>query len=398
MTAWPVVRLDEIAEVRLGRQRSPKNHIGDDMRPYLRAANVGWDGLRLEDVKKMNFTAGEFNTYRLEPGDLLLSEASGSRAEVGKPAIWQGEIADCAFQNTLLRVRPRKADPRFLLHYFRYLAATGGFADRSRGVGIFHLGRKALARLPTPLPPIDEQRRIAGVLDKAEAVRAQRLRSVRVLDELAHSTFEEILAGSHGHEHWKLLTVAQVGEVQGGLQVTTTRNDLPTKLPYLRVANVHRGSLDLREIKLLGVTAPELARTRLQAGDLLVVEGHGNAEEIGRAAVWDGSIDTCVHQNDLIRVRLDESRVLPYFAEAYLNSPHGRRHLLRAANTTSGLNTIGTRIVKEAPLAMPPMQLQRLFVDQVTRIRMVKERLMRHARELAALNASMQARAFRGEL
>ena len=140
-----LVALDEIAEVRLGRQRSPKNHKGTHMRPYVRAANVGWFDWKLDDVKQMNFTDSEMDSYRLRPGDLLLGEASGSAKEVGKPALWNAEIADCAFQNTLIRVRPSYAvDPRYLLHYFGFQASSGAFARNSRGVGIFHLGRKAL--------------------------------------------------------------------------------------------------------------------------------------------------------------------------------------------------------------------------------------------------------------
>ena len=135
------------------------------MRPYIRAANVTWAGLDLSDVKTMNFTDAEMATYRMEPGDIVLSEASGSPGEVGKPALWSGEISDCAFQNTLIRVRPREHDPKFLVHYFRYLALDGQFVEYSRGVGIHHIGRARLASWPTPLPPIDEQHRIVSLLE-----------------------------------------------------------------------------------------------------------------------------------------------------------------------------------------------------------------------------------------
>jgi type I restriction enzyme, S subunit len=162
---WEIRRLDAIADVRLGRQRSPKNHSGPNMRPYLRAANVDWHGLRLDDVKQMNFTDDEMKVYRLEPGDLLLGEASGSPDEVGKPALWNGEIAECAFQNTLLRVRSNSAEPRYLLHWFRHLALSGQFAAQSRGVGIHHIGRAKLAAWPIPLPPVEEQLRIVEALE-----------------------------------------------------------------------------------------------------------------------------------------------------------------------------------------------------------------------------------------
>ena len=157
--------LDEVAEVRLGRQRSPRNHEGPVMKPYLRAANVTWAGLALDDVKEMAFTDREMDVYRLEDGDLLLSEASGSAGEVGKPAIWRGELKDCAFQNTLLRVRTREIDPHFLLHYFRHAARIGTFSKTSRGVGIHHLGRGALAKMMVPVPNPEEQTALAAELD-----------------------------------------------------------------------------------------------------------------------------------------------------------------------------------------------------------------------------------------
>ena len=102
---WQTVPLSEIAEVRLGRQRSPKRAVGPNMRPYMRAANVTWQGISLHDVKEMDFTPDDFATYALQRGDRLLSEASGSASEVGKPAIWNDEVQDCCFQNTLIRVR-----------------------------------------------------------------------------------------------------------------------------------------------------------------------------------------------------------------------------------------------------------------------------------------------------
>lgn len=162
---WRLRPLSDLAEVRLGRQRAPRNHSGDHMRPYLRAANVGWGGLRLEDINAMNFTDAEMLTYRLEPGDILLSEASGSPGDVGKPALWDGEIKDCAFQNTLIRVRTYDAAPRFLLYFFKYLALSGQFVEPSRGVGIHHLTRARLASWPTPDAPLKEQWRIVNILE-----------------------------------------------------------------------------------------------------------------------------------------------------------------------------------------------------------------------------------------
>ena len=162
---WEKVPLSEIAEIRLGRQRSPKRAVGPNMRPYMRAANVTWNGISLHDVKEMDFTPEEFGTYALRRGDLLLSEASGSASEVGKPAVWNEEVPGCCFQNTLIRVRaPEPLVPFLHLHFYKD-ALTGEFARAARGVGIHHLGAKTLSGWEVHLPPPGEQRRIVETVD-----------------------------------------------------------------------------------------------------------------------------------------------------------------------------------------------------------------------------------------
>jgi type I restriction enzyme S subunit len=99
----------------------------------------------------------------------------------------------------------------------------------------------------------------------------------------------------------------------------------------------------------------------LEPGDLLFVEGHGNPLEVGRVAVWDGSIASCTHQNHLIRARLDTKALLPIFACSLLNSHGGRQSLLRAGKTTSGLSTISAQNVKDAKVMLPPLDLQAKF-------------------------------------
>ena len=159
---WISTTIGEVADVQLGRQRSPKHHTGKQMRPYLRAANVTWNGISVEDVKEMNFNDREFERYRLEPGDLLLNEASGTPNEVGKPVIWDGEIEECCFQNTLLRLRPREVNLDYLYWYCYLSALTGRFGEAGRGVNIRHLGKRGLSRFPIPVAPRSEQTLIAG--------------------------------------------------------------------------------------------------------------------------------------------------------------------------------------------------------------------------------------------
>ena len=186
---WVWASLALIGEVRLGRQRSPKRAQGPHMRPYLRAANVTWHGLDLSDVKEMDFSPNEQEIYRLHRGDILLAEASGSADEVGKPAIWDEQIEDCCFQNTLIRIRVFPEVVPYLYYHLLSDARSGALGRAARGVGIHHLGAQRTESWVIALPPIAEQRRIVAeverrlsVIQQAEATveanltRAERLR------------------------------------------------------------------------------------------------------------------------------------------------------------------------------------------------------------------------------
>jgi type I restriction enzyme S subunit len=232
-----------------------------------------------------------------------------------------------------------------------------------------------------------------------EGLIAQRKQHLQQLDDLLKSVFLEMFGDPVRNEMgWETHPLGSIGDVQGGLQVTTKRNDYELVAPYLRVANVYRDRLNLSEIKRIGLKPAELNRVRLQAGDLLVVEGHGNPEEIGRCAVWDGSIENCVHQNHLIRVRVDASQMTPLYASFFINSPGGRQQMFRAGKTTSGLNTISSKNVKETMVAIPPLGLQNGFCSIVEKVEGIKSRYLQSLTGLENLYGALSQHAFKGEL
>ena len=287
-----------------------------------------------------------------------------------------------------------RLDRQFLLHYLRTPQMVAHAANNAVGINLPRLSPKVLELFEIPVPLIEEQRRIAAVLDAAEALRTKRRQALAKLESLTQAIFIEMFGLGEGEKR----PLGHLAEVQGGLQVTWKRKELPIHVPYLRVANVYRGSLDLSKVKILQVTEREIERTRLERGDLLVVEGHGNKDEIGRVGIWDGSIDPCVHQNHLIRVRCDRQQLLPRFAEVFMNSWVGRRALLRAANSTSGLNTISTTDVRDVQIPLPPFSDQQRFVEATIHVDQQQKMMSTADAELGALFAALQQRAFRGEL
>ena len=193
--------LRTLAEVRLGRQRTPKDADGPHMVPYLRAANVKDGRLDLSDVKTMNFTPEEQKIFQLAEGDVLITEGAGSLIAVGASAVWDGSLhGPICFQNTLLRLRPRPGTSgRFLGWWARHAYASSQFAVASTGANIYHLGAETVRGLNVPAPPIDQQRRIADFLD-AETSRIDALITAkrRMSDQLVKARVEVIFAGVVG--------------------------------------------------------------------------------------------------------------------------------------------------------------------------------------------------------
>lgn len=163
---WARATIDQLGFIQLGRQRSPKNVSKDHPVKYIRAANITEAGLDLSDVLHMDFNPAEQERYRLMRGDLVLSEASGSPEQVGKPAVWREEIPLCCFQNTVIRLRPSLDMSPFLFTCFRAFYVNGVFARVAGGVGINHLGAEKFSNMCVAVPPLPEQRRIVAEVDR----------------------------------------------------------------------------------------------------------------------------------------------------------------------------------------------------------------------------------------
>jgi type I restriction enzyme S subunit len=202
-------------------------------------------------------------------------------------------------------------------------------------------------------------------------------------------------------EGWAWGTMDTVGEITGGLTKNQRRLSLPLQLPYLRVANVYLNELRLYDVGLIGLEEKELEKVLIRKGDLLIVEGNGSPDQIGRLAIWDGSIEKCVHQNHLIKVRLYEN-LQPKLAVLWFSSAAGRKCITEVSSSTSGLYTLSVGKVGALPLPLPPLDEQEeiiLEVESRLTIADAAEKTVDSALQRAArLRQSILKRAFEGRL
>ena len=156
---------------------------------------------------------------------------------------------------------------------------------------------------------------------------------------------------------WRKKKLTEIADVQTGIAKGKKNISDPVDLPYLRVANVQDGHLDLSEIKTIEVSRHEIERFSLRKGDVLFTEG-GDFDKLGRGTVWQDEIPRCLHQNHVFSVRVHADEMLPYFLATYASSFWGRTYFRSCSKQTTNLASINSTQLKAMPLPVPPLPEQ----------------------------------------
>lgn len=187
----------------------------------------------------------------------------------------------------------------------------------------------------------------------------------------------------------------------GGLTKNQSRTSFEKKAPYLRVANVYANELRLDDIAEIGIADSEWERVKLKVGDLLIVEGNGSLEQIGRVALWHGEIEPCAHQNHLIKLRV-KNIISPKFALYWLLSPGGRRAIEQVASSSAGLHTLSISKVSSLPIPLCVVQEMEVVVERIEKlfkaIDLIEQEYQKASKLLDRLEQATLSKAFRGEL
>ena len=274
-------------------------------------------------------------------------------------------------------------------------------SSRSEGVNLPRLSPKVLAGFKIPLPPLDQQRRIAAILDAADALRTKRRAALAKLDALAPSIFIEMFGDPVANpKGWNdEVTLGDVSEIVSGITKGRRLNGQSVrKVPYLAVVNVQERALNLNLVKTIEATQEEIARYRLQKNDLLLTEG-GDPDKLGRGTLWNEELPECIHQNHIFRVRLVSENINPLFLNWLVGSQRGKKYFLRAAKQTTGIASINMTQLRGFPLLIPPLSLQDEFARRIVVLGDRRASMQRSEAQSDNLFASLQHRAFRrGEL
>jgi type I restriction enzyme S subunit len=269
--------------------------------------------------------------------------------------------------------------------------------DNTAFVTVKHLSSKQIASVEMSVPPLAEQERIVRLLDEADELRKLRAQADRRTADLIPSLFQEMFDkyAKKLHDHVRLERIAEV--VSGVAKGRNFNGRQPVEVPYLRVANVQAGYLDLSEIKTIQALPEEVEVLALRKGDVLLTEG-GDFDKLGRGAMLEQDLPNCIHQNHVFRVRVEQSKLNPVYFAKFLLTGEARGYFLGCAKRTTNLASINMTQLRALPVPLSPLPLQKEFAARVSEIRAVQAEQSVSRRRLDDLFQSMLHRAFQGEL
>src|ERR1022692_1369670 len=299
---WPTVSLGELLRLERRRVNVEPEKLYQEIGIYCFGRGI------FHKTPRTGFEVGDKDLFLMKEGDFILQVTFA----------WEGAVAivsaeeDGMYGSTrypTFRVDESRCIPQFLLNYFRtegglqqLVKICPGSAGHNRVLSI-----KRIPEVLVPLPPLAEQRRVVA---RIEALAAQ-IHEARTLRHQAVEEAEELTGASASQlfqECSERQPIMALAEVRGGIQKGPHRAPGANPVRYLTVAHVHRNRILTDSPRYFEVSPDELERWRLLRGDVLIIEGNGSADQIGRTALFRGEIENCVHQNHVIRIRPDKQR------------------------------------------------------------------------------------------
>ena len=366
---WTWRPLGELFEIGAGKTMSAAARNGPNKTPFLRTSNVLWDEIDLSSVDEMSIPEHELPAKLLRKDDLLVCEGG----EIGRAAIWHGEVETMSFQNHLHRLRPidPNVEPQFYVFFLQSaFTQLGIFEGAGNKTTIPNLSRNRLAGLDVPRPTVDQQRAIISVLSQVrDAIRAQN-QSIAIAQDLKraamHTLFTRGLQGEPRQEtkigpvpeSWEVTAIDDVAvATQYGLSM---RGRTSGAYPILRMNCQEDGKVHYRHLQFVDLDAESYDRFRVKPGDLLFNRTN-SIDLVGRMAIIEDA-RPAVFASYLVRLVVDAGRCIPEFLNYFMNWPRTQEEIKKLASRAVGQANINATKLRTILFPLPPTDEQRSIV------------------------------------
>ena len=376
MSQFPLVKLSELAEISGGITKNSKRTTLPIQRPYLAVANVYANRLDLEKVSTIGVNESELKRAELKDGDLIVVEGNGSLSQLGRVALWRGEIKGCLHQNHLIKVRPgEEVESKWILYWLMSPAGRRAIeAAGSSTSGLHTLSLSKVSSLPTPLAPKEDQYRAIAYIELHLSRLDETIATLQAIQAKLKQARASILKAAVGvsitGERIKTDIECKPYFVKDiCLSKPSNGKSVPTGngFPVLRLTAMKDGKIDAAETKL-GAWIEESAKPyAVQPGDFFVMRGNGSLGRVGDAAIATDSGITAAFPDTMIRLQPNPQLCLPAYLLLCWRSPDMRSQIEQSAKTTAGIYKINQRDISGYRIALPAIESQRLILQEVER-------------------------------
>ncbi|MGV9013531.1 MAG: restriction endonuclease subunit S [Flavobacteriales bacterium] len=365
----------------------------------IRNANFTNEGvLDLSDIAYREISAKKIAQKSLKRGDIIIEKSGGSPTQpVGRVVYYDRPDGEMMFSNFTAAIRAKAGvDPRFLYYMLwatHLFKTTQAYQNKTTGIANLQLTRY-IEEVEIPSPPLPTQRRIAAILDKAQALVANDRRTLAVYDQLAKSLFLEMFGDPVRNERgWETVEVADIGNARLGKMLDAKKQTGNNLRKYLRNTNVQWRHIELHDLHEMDFDEKDRKKFELLKGDILMCEGG----EVGRCAIWKGEHEECYFQKALHRIRLNAHQVLPEFF-VYLFKELVERNGLKDYVSTSTISHLTGEKLASVRIPVPPIKQQRMFDKAIEALDQQRGTTEASLLRSEGLFGSLLQGAFRGEL
>ncbi|ELB2245848.1 restriction endonuclease subunit S [Vibrio parahaemolyticus] len=366
---WPLVTLKDIATLKRGYDLPTKNRVEGDVPIY--AAN----GIN-----------GSHNEVKIK-GPGVITGRSGT---IGKVHFTEQDYWPL---NTSLYVTDFHGnDPKWVFYMLRAFQLE----RYVEGAGVPTLNRNLVHDELVPLPPLAEQKRIAAILDKADAIRQKRKQAIDLADKFLRSVFLDMFGDPVTNpKGWEVGTIRDlVSSVNYGSSAKASETD--GEFPILRMGNItYEGKWNFTDLKYIDLNDKDQIKYLAHRNDLLF--NRTNSKElVGKTAVFDED-DPMAIAGYLIRVRTNDNGN-PWYISGYLNSFHGKQTLLNMCKSIVGMANINAQELQDIKIMLPPIELQNRYESIVKAVKTRSIKQNNSFLDLDNLFDSLSQKAFTGQL
>ncbi len=374
---------------------------GANGNPVLRSSNIQDSRLDLSEYAVRSIPAKDQGKKKLLTGDIIITASSGSPELIGKCArfVQPTDGTDYYYSNFTLRVRAdeKKLDSKYL-YYFLISDQARSYLRGANDTtsGLRNLNKKIYLRQPVPLRPLEEQRRIAEVLDRADALRQKRRLALQKLDTLLQSVFLDMFGDPKANPRdWPAVTFDEiVQDTKLGLVRSSAQFGTDFTVPYVRMNAINRtGEFDVSTVLRTDATEKEIRESGLERGDFLF-NTRNSRELVGKTAIFDEN-GTFLFNNNILRVRFTQD-VDPWYVHRYFQSDRAKNDLEMRKSGTTNVFAVYYKSLATMPILLPPYGLQARYGDVARKIAAMK-RLWSHTESATErLFSALQAELFLG--